>query len=164
MILFNIHYKRTHSGGHGDFLCTEEIYEQIKQISYKMYMVSMWFVIDGLVQERCNSIANALELRFSCTITLLCCDYVIISGFVRYIHSYPSRLLYWRLLKADDYHHTKSHNLNVSCLSLQLFLCNLLKPVVKSRMKMWLEQRRQGILQLHLSDQQFYCLLRWDLY
>ena len=23
--------------------------------------------IDGLVQERCNSIANALELRLSCT-------------------------------------------------------------------------------------------------
>ena len=27
----------------------------------------MWFDIDGLVQERHNSIANALELRLSCT-------------------------------------------------------------------------------------------------
>ena len=26
-----------------------------------------WGYIDGLVQERCNSIANALELRLSCT-------------------------------------------------------------------------------------------------
>ena len=29
---------------------------------------------------------------------------------------------------------------------------------------MHLEQRRQAMLQLHLSDQQFYCLLRYDLY
>ena len=28
--------------------------------------------IDGLVQERCNSIGNALELRFSCTNPLIC--------------------------------------------------------------------------------------------
>ena len=27
----------------------------------------------GLVQERCNSIANALELRLSCTNPLMCC-------------------------------------------------------------------------------------------
>ena len=30
-----------------------------------------------------------------------------------------------------------------------------LKPRVQSRMKMKLEQRRQAVLQLHLSDQQF---------
>ena len=30
------------------------------------------------------------------------------------------------------------------------------KPSVKSKMKMQLDQRRQAILQLHLSDQQFY--------
>ena len=31
-------------------------------------------------------------------------------------------------------------------------------------MKMKLEQRRQAMLQLHLSDQQFYCRLRRILY
>ena len=46
---------------------------------------------------------------------------------------------------------TKSPNLNVSLLVLQLSLSNPMKPGVKSRMKM---------LQLHLSDRQFYCLLR----
>ena len=47
---------------------------------------------------------------------------------------------------------TKSQNLNVSHLVLQLPFPNLLKPGVKSRMSM---------LQLHLSDQKIYCLLRW---
>ena len=36
--------------------------------------------------------------------------------------------------------------------------------VIKSRLKVQLEQRRQAMLQLHLSDQQFYCLLRCALY
>ena len=40
-------------------------------------------------------------------------------------------------------------------LVLQLPLRNLLKPGVKSRMKVWLEQRRQAMLQLHLSDNNF---------
>ena len=34
-----------------------------------------------------------------------------------------------------------------------------MKSGIKSRMKMQLEQRRQALLQLHLSDQQFYCLV-----
>ena len=51
---------------------------------------------------------------------------------------------------------TKSPNLNVFHLALQLSLSSPLKPGVKSWMKMWLEQRRQAMLQLHLSDQQFY--------
>ena len=59
---------------------------------------------------------------------------------------------------------TKYQNLNVSLLVLQLSLRNPSKPGVKSRMKMQLEQRRQAMLQLHLSDQQFHCLLRCDLY
>ena len=53
---------------------------------------------------------------------------------------------------------TKSQNLNDSRLVLQLPLPNPLEPGVKFRMKMWLEQRRQVMLQLHLSDQQVYCL------
>ena len=60
--------------------------------------------------------------------------------------------------------HTKFQNSKVYRLVWQLSLCNLLKPGVKSRMEMQSEQRRQAMLQLHLSDQQFYCLLRCDLY
>ena len=59
---------------------------------------------------------------------------------------------------------TQSPNLNVSRLVLQLFLPNPMKPGVKSRMKMQLEQRRQAMLQLHLSYQQFHSLLRCNLY
>ena len=55
---------------------------------------------------------------------------------------------------------TKSPNLNVSRLVLQLSLPNPMKPGVQSRMKMQLEQCRQAMLQLHLSDWQFYCLLK----
>ena len=57
-----------------------------------------------------------------------------------------------------------SQNLNVSRPILQLSLPNPLKPGVKSIMKMFLEQRRQAMLQLHMSDQQIHCLLMCDLY
>ena len=56
---------------------------------------------------------------------------------------------------------TKSENSSDCCLVLQLPLANPLKPGVKLRMKMYLEQRRQAMLQLHLGDQQFYFQLRW---
>ena len=61
--------------------------------------------------------------------------------------------------KTSSINRIKSQNLNVSCILLQLSSLNPLKPGVKLRMKMKLEQ-----LQLHLSYQQFYCLLRCDLY
>ena len=54
---------------------------------------------------------------------------------------------YAEYCKTSNIRHTKSLNLNVCCLALQLFLLNPLKSGVKSRMKMQLEQ-----LQLHLSD------------
>ena len=41
---------------------------------------------------------------------------------------------------------------------------NSLKPGVKSRIKMQLEQHQQAMLQLHLNNQQVYCLLSCDLY
>ena len=66
--------------------------------------------------------------------------------------------------KISNIRRTKSPNLNVSRLVVQLSLPNPMKPGVKLRMKMQLEQRRQAMLRLHLSDQQFYCLLRCDLY
>ena len=60
---------------------------------------------------------------------------------------------------------TKSQNLNVSRLILQLVFAQFaLKSGVESRMKMLLEQRREAMLQLHLSDEQFYCLIRCGLY
>ena len=58
---------------------------------------------------------------------------------------------------------TKSQHWNVFRLVLQLPVPNPLKPCVRSRMKMQLE-RRHAVLQLHLRDQQVYCLLRCDLY
>ena len=66
--------------------------------------------------------------------------------------------------KTSSRSRTKFQNLNVSCIPMQLSSLNSLKPGVKLIMKMLLEQRRQAMLQLHLSYQQFYCLLRCDLY
>ena len=43
-------------------------------------------------------------------------------------------------------------------------LPNPLKPGIMLRMKIYLEQRRQAMLQLHLSDQWFYCQLSRVLY
>ena len=57
--------------------------------------------------------------------------------------------------KTSSISRTKSLNIDVSNLVLQLSLLNPLKPGVKSRMKM---------LQLHQSYRQFYCLSRCDLY
>ena len=62
--------------------------------------------------------------------------------------------------KVSNIRRTKLPNLTASRLVLQLSLPNPMKPGVKSRMKMQLEQRRQAMLRLHLSDRQFYCLLR----
>ena len=54
---------------------------------------------------------------------------------------------------------TESPNINISRLVLQSSLSDPLKPGVKFRMQMWLEQRRQAMLQLHSSDQKFHCQL-----
>ena len=66
--------------------------------------------------------------------------------------------------KVFNIRRTKSLNWNDSHLVLKLSLPNPLKPCVKSRMKMKLEQRRQAMLQLHLSDRQINCPLRCTLY
>ena len=58
--------------------------------------------------------------------------------------------------KISNIKRTKSQNLNDSSLLLQLSFPNPLKPSVETSMKMWLEQHRQAMLQLHLSDQQVY--------
>ena len=61
----------------------------------------------------------------------------------------PSNILY-------KPHHISKKN---SSLILQLSLPDPLKPRVKSRMKFQLE-RRQVMLQKHMGDQQYYCVLR----
>ena len=63
-----------------------------------------------------------------------------------------------------DIRRIKFQNSNVCRLASQLSLCDLLQPGVKLRMKMYLEQRRQAMLQLHLNDQQCCFLLRCDVY
>ena len=59
-------------------------------------------------------------------------------------------------------HSIPKHN----CFSshLAVVFAQSIETSVKLRMKMYLEQRRQAMLQIHLSDQQFYCLLRCVLY
>ena len=74
----------------------------------------------------------------------------------------------WNMLASDKCHHmprtyhqvsniigTKSQNLS--------HLAVVFAQYIKVEKKMYLEQRRQMMLQLHLSDQQFYCL-RCGLY
>ena len=68
-----------------------------------------------------------------------------------------------RYRQVSNIRSTKSQYFNDSRTVLQLSLPNPLKPDVKSRMKMQLEQRRQAMLQLHLNDRQFYCLLRFTV-
>ena len=71
---------------------------------------------------------------------------------------------YYKYRQFPNIRCTLSQNINVSRLVLQLSSPNPLKSGVKLRMKMLLEQRRQAMLQLHLSDRQSYCLLRCVLY
>ena len=71
---------------------------------------------------------------------------------------------YWDYPEVSNISYTKCQNLYVSHFVLQLSLPNPMKPGVKSRMKMYLEQPRQAVLQLHLSDQQSHNQLRCNLY
>ena len=66
--------------------------------------------------------------------------------------------------KISNLRRTQSQKLDESYLGLHLSLSNPLRTGVKLRMKMKLEQRWQAMLQLHLRDQQLYCLLKCDLY
>ena len=84
-------------------------------------------------------------------------------------HRHKPFQVYNRISKANyrqtsNIKHTKSQNFNVSRRVLQLSLHNLLKPGVQSRMKMYLEQRWEAMLQLDPNDWQFYCLLRCALF
>ena len=82
-----------------------------------------------------------------------------------------SVLCLWSVLHGFGYHkcrqnfnirQSKFQNWNVSSLALQLSCTIHLSQM--SRMKMQLEQRPQPMPWLHLSDEQFYCLLRCILH
>ena len=79
----------------------------------------------------------------------------------RYLHELWKHIL---SRKISNIRRTKPENLSDCRLVLKLPLANPLKSGVKLRMKMQLEQRRQAMLQLHLSNQQYYCQLMCDLY
>ena len=79
-------------------------------------------------------------------------------------HHYRSRICHYKYRQISNIRCTNSQNVNISPLVLQLSSPNPLKPDFKLRMEMQLEQRRQAMLQLHLSNQRFYCPLRCHLY
>ena len=66
--------------------------------------------------------------------------------------------------KISNISRTKSENLNVSRLGLKFVFARYIETTFKGRMKMQLEQHRQEMPQLHLSDRQFNCLLKCVLY
>ena len=84
------------------------------------------------------------------------------------VHSQIALLIAGMVITKQNYRKTfslrRTKSPNFFRLVLQLSLPNPLKLDVKSRMKMQLEQRRQAMLLLQLSDQQVYRLLRCVLY
>ena len=69
-------------------------------------------------------------------------------------HKIPHKLLS-NYCETSTISHTRPQHINVSRLLLQLSVPNPVKPSVKPRMKMWLEHRRQAMLQLHLMISNF---------
>ena len=158
------------------------------------YCKSSGFVLDIFKMGSCNQIKDILETYIfcfnqsyfhkntqifplmwtiwdACTATMIIKD--IINIYCIHQQKHPcfadATVLLWALIKqiyrkVSNIRRTKFQNLNVSCILMQLSSLNSLKPGVKLIMKMLLEQRQQAMLQLHLSYQQFYCLLRCDLY
>ena len=115
------------------------------------------------MQERRNSIANALELRLFCTNPSIWRDFVIAENTLSMLGASQMCIIFlgtkyfeyvfddrtylgmdsdWVHTQINPYRktssisRTKSQNLNVSCIILQLFSLNPLKPCVKLRMKM----------------------------
>ena len=128
-------------------------------------LIDKWWNIDGLVQERLKSIANALELLLSCTNPMiwgLCCPRCAATGLKFRWPGCPvinrSGQLAWHSAAAiicfssgrqssnsksttnyrqvSNIRRTKSQHLKDSRTVLRLSLPNPLKPDVKSRMKM----------------------------
>ena len=115
----------------------------------------------------CGYIGFTLTARlfFKCHVMCYVLVFVVqLMKFMNYIGVDAGIFLVITYRKTSIISRTKFQNWNVSCPLLQLSLPNPLKPGVKLKMKMEFEQRRQAMLQLHLSYQQLYCLLRCDLY
>ena len=114
------------------FVAAVVVYEVISFLLIQEYF-------DGLVQERRNSIANALELRLSCTNPpILCCDKLLSKVLTRVIpvawkqhDAVTGSLAKYVYRKISNIRRTKSQTLNASRLGLQLSLRNILKPSVK---------------------------------
>ena len=57
---------------------TKNVVMETKIVHQKLFRMGKYLIlhldIDGLVQERCNSIAIALELQLSCTNSWICFD------------------------------------------------------------------------------------------
>ena len=118
------------------------------------FSFSVWVIISKL------ELLYFTESSFWYTIYIYVYIYIYTKG--RFIHSYSVTVISPSLCWFDIYRHiysirrTKLQNWCVYRLVLPLSLPNPLKPDIKSRMKVKLEQRRQAMLQLHLSDQHFY--------
>ena len=78
----------------------------------------------------------------------------------RFVTGIPSHIYH----RISNIRRTEFEKLSVPRFVMQLYLPNSLILCAGSRVKMLLEQRRQAMLQLHLSDQEFYCLYRCVLY
>ena len=87
---------------------------------------------------------------------------IIFSNTAVYTYIYFLHISYYR--QTSSTRHIKSKPLNVSRFVLQLPLSNPDWNLVLGREWRCSWSSRQAISQLHLSDQQFYCLLRRRLY
>ena len=140
---------------------------------YAMDIYTTWkedFLLNLQIICTLLSVFSLKQKHYKCSIIpyLLCCVICAINS-----ESFVSKAILLLTEEAADiqrYRQTfikrlsKSQHLTVTSLVLWLSLPNTWKPGVKSRMKMRLEQHRQAILQPHLSDQQFHCLLKCVLY
>ena len=156
-----------HKGQWRGALMFSSIYAWIKRLSKQLW--GWWFETPSLsLWRHCNKMAAILQTAF--WYIFACMKIVVVwfkfhwCFFYHLMRNQHWFMAWYRTGKISNIRRTESPNLNVSRLALQLSLCNILKPGVRARMKMQLEQRRQAMLQLHLSDQQFSYLLRCVIY
>ena len=90
--------------------------------------IKQWSVDSPHKKQLCGKIFHVL--------TLACNIGVIVMGSPSHSLEWGAQLINNDYRKLSDTRRTKSQNWNVSRLSLQLSLCNILKPSVKWRMKM----------------------------
>ena len=138
---------------------------------HKMFKVCnsyMFWRIHGDIENTVTEIAKTKLILPVWDILCLECitSYVQLNTFIsRYRYSHFGDTLKCMFLDENAWLSIRHAALFLGVrLIISQYIYNILKPGVKSRVKMKLEQRRQAMLQLHLSDQQFYCLQRRVLY